>query len=253
MECPKAAVFDLDDTLAKSLEAPAPEMTARLRTLLERMPVAIITGRAFTLVEPGFLPALAASPHMDRFYLLPEAGAECLQRRDDAWQPLYTHAMSDDDAARIRATIDDSLRETGAYEGLPVFGERYIRKHTMYTLMALGIDVKGEMKYSWDPGNARRKKLWRALSDALPEFDVVMGGATAIDITPRGINKAYGIRWLAEHLALKPSDMLYVGDALFEGGNDEAVIPTGIQTRSTSGPEETARIIGELLEACGVQ
>jgi hypothetical protein len=41
--------------------------------------------------------------------------------------------------------------------------------------------------------------------------------------------------------------MLYIGDALFPGGNDEVVKETGIETRQTSGPEETARIIRELL------
>jgi hypothetical protein len=42
--------------------------------------------------------------------------------------------------------------------------------------------------------------------------------------------------------------MLFVGDALYPGGNDEVVISTGAQTRSTSGPPETNKIIEELLK-----
>ena len=48
------------------------------------------------------------------------------------------------------------------------------------------------------------------------------------------------------------SEMLYVGDALYEGGNDYVVVPTGIRTMQTKGPSDTARIIDELLEACSV-
>ena len=41
--------------------------------------------------------------------------------------------------------------------------------------------------------------------------------------------------------------MLYLGDALYAGGNDSVVIPTGIQTRQVNGPDDTAGIIDELL------
>ena len=77
-----------------------------------------------------------------------------------------------------------------------------------------------------------------------------MGGMTTVDITHKGINKAYGVRWLSEKLGIPAGEMLYVGDALFEGGNDIVVIPTGIQTRSVSGPPETLAVIEELLKAC---
>ena len=40
--------------------------------------------------------------------------------------------------------------------------------------------------------------------------------------------------------------MLYVGDALFHGGNDSVVIPTGIPTRPVQDPDGTAAIIDEL-------
>ena len=41
--------------------------------------------------------------------------------------------------------------------------------------------------------------------------------------------------------------MLYVGDALEEGGNDSVVIPTGVKTQEVFGPEETAKVIEEIL------
>jgi hypothetical protein len=41
--------------------------------------------------------------------------------------------------------------------------------------------------------------------------------------------------------------MLYVGDALFPGGNDEIVKETGIPTQQVSGPAETKEIIEKVL------
>jgi len=81
----------------------------------------------------------------------------------------------------------------------------------------------------------------------VPDVEVRIGGMTTIDITKKGISKAYGVTWLSKHLDIPTSKMLYIGDALYPGGNDEVVIPTGIQTRSTSGPAETEKILEELV------
>ena len=66
----------------------------------------------------------------------------------------------------------------------------------------------------------------------------------------KGVNKSIGVLWLSKHLDIPAADMLYVGDAFYEGGNDAAVIPTGVQTRDTSGPAETLTIIDDLLTSC---
>src|SRR3989344_11019 len=49
---------------------------------------------------------------------------------------------------------------------------------------------------------------------------------------------------------VEKKDMLFIGDALYEGGNDAAVIPTGIQTRQVSGPEETIIVLKKLNTRC---
>ena len=41
--------------------------------------------------------------------------------------------------------------------------------------------------------------------------------------------------------------MLYVGDALMEGGNDAVVIETGVHTHQVFGPDETVALIKEIL------
>jgi hypothetical protein len=42
--------------------------------------------------------------------------------------------------------------------------------------------------------------------------------------------------------------MLFIGDAIFPGGNDYAVKETGVKCTETSGPAHTLKIIEEILD-----
>lgn len=247
MERPRAALFDLDETLAESFKPPQPEMIVRLKKLLDVVPVAVITGRTFSWIEPDFLPRMIDSPHIDRFYVFPESSTQCFQWTGSFWNELYAFAMDEAQRARIKTAIEESVEETGALAGLPEFGPRFLNKTAMVSFACLGYQVPADMRYTWDPGNERRKLLQAAVSKRLPDLEVSLGGATTLDVTQKGQNKTRGVAWLSEHLHISPQEMFYVGDALYEGGNDHVVIATGIRTRQTSGPEETASILDELI------
>jgi hypothetical protein len=73
--------------------------------------------------------------------------------------------------------------------------------------------------------------------------DILINGSSSIDILPKGFNKAVGLTRLLEKLGLGKKDMLFVGDALFPGGNDYSVLEAGIKTIAVGGPEEAASII----------
>jgi len=75
-----------------------------------------------------------------------------------------------------------------------------------------------------------------------------MPGVTSIDITRKGIDKGYGIVQIEKHLHVKVSEMVFVGDALYEGGNDHPVIRTGIDTLAVTGPEDTKKLLKEWLK-----
>ena len=249
--CPKAIFVDLDEQLVARFESPSPEMVDKLLAVLDRMPTSIITGRDFPWMARDFLPQIARSPHIDRFYVFPEGAAQCLQYQHGEWREIYTEHLTDEERQKICTAIEKAVQESAVLEGLPRFGEQLVQKKAMVAFAALGMQVPPDLKYSWDPGNVRRAKLHGAITALLPDYDVVMGGATSVDVTKKGINKAGGVRWLAEHLSIAPPDMLYIGDALFPGGNDYVVIQTGITTRSTGSPAETLKIIDEVLEVCG--
>ena len=81
------------------------------------------------------------------------------------------------------------------------------------------------------------------LARLIPEFSVRLGGTTSIDITRPGIDKAYGIAKLEEILGIKRDEMLFVGDAVFPGGNDYPVKEVGVLSIQVRDQNETKRII----------
>jgi HAD superfamily hydrolase (TIGR01484 family) len=117
------------------------------------------------------------------------------------------------------------------------------------TLSALGQEAPLAEKEAWDPDYAKRTWIKAVLDTLLPDFSVRIGGATSIDVTKPGIDKAYGIRKLRDRLGISLEDMLYVGDALFAGGNDHPALEAGVACIAVRGPEDTKLVI-ETLVAC---
>jgi hypothetical protein len=99
------------------------------------------------------------------------------------------------------------------------------------------------------PDYAKRKKIKAILDAYIPEFSVRLGGSTSIDITKPGIDKAYGIGKLRDLLHISLKEMIYIGDALFPGGNDYPVEEAGVDSIPVKGPDETKRVIQAII-AC---
>ena len=83
----------------------------------------------------------------------------------------------------------------------------------------------------------------------IPKFSIQLGGATSIDVTRPGIDKAYGVRKLHETLGIAIADMIFVGDAIFPGGNDYPAKQAGAESIRVRDPHETKRVI-EAICAC---
>ena len=81
-----------------------------------------------------------------------------------------------------------------------------------------------------------------------------LGGTTSVDVTKPGIDKAYGIRKLRDTLGIAIQEMIFIGDALFPGGNDYPAEQAGVESIRVRDPNESKRVI-EAIVAClgGVQ
>lgn len=245
---PKLVVFDLDGTLAESKQRVTAEMGNLLGELIKKMPVAIMSGAAFHQFENQVLPALPADTKLENLYLFPTNSAQCYRHNAD-WEIIYDESFTSLERERILHALTETMEETGL--GPPpqqLWGERIEDRGGQISFSALGQKAPPEEKKKWNQEhNGQRITLWQTLVPKLPDFSVAMGGLTTVDITRKGVTKAYGIGQLAGLTGISVSEMLYVGDALREGGNDSVVIPTGVRTQEVFGPAETAKIISTIV------
>jgi|SRR3989344_5444319 len=245
---PKLVAFDLDGTLAVTKQRMSADMGELLSQLLKKMSVAVMSGAGFPQFERQFFPAFPADADFTNLYLFPDNAAQCFVYRNGAWKPQYDNAFTSTEKEHILKALDEALKETGLYEvPVRVWGERIEDRGAEIVFSGLGQEAPPEEKRCWDPDHVKKRALRDALAKRLPEFSEGANGSTSVDITRKGITKAYGIRRLAELSGIAIAEMLYVGDALDEGGNDAVVKETGVQTRAVFGPEETAGLINTFL------
>jgi phosphomannomutase len=240
-------VFDLDGTLAKSKSALDAETSGLLSALLGIVEVAVISGGAWAQFEAQVLSYLPSGEHLSKLSLLPTCGTQFFAY-DGAWKKLYSEELSADERTKIVDALKHALEASG-FTASRVWGDVIEDRGSQITLSALGQQAPLGAKASWDPDFAKRKKMKVALDAVLPEFSVRLGGTTSIDVTRLGIDKAFGLRKLRDVLDIPLREMLFVGDALFVGGNDHPAIEAGVTSIQVRDPDETKRVI-ETLVAC---
>lgn len=250
MTTPKAIVFDLDGTLAESKQRMSADMGEAVSDLLKKIPVAVMSGAGFPQFEKQFFPALPLGVKLDNLYIFPDNAAQCFVHRGGAWHAQYDNAFSTMEREKILKALNEALKETGMAEvPVRVWGERIEDRGAEIVFSALGQEAPPEAKKQWAAAHSEdRKALRDALARRLPEFSEGTNGSTSIDITRKGIDKAYGVRRFSELTQISVAEMVYVGDALEEGGNDSVVKQTGIHTHEVFGPEETAAFIREVVD-----
>ena len=243
----KLIVFDLDGTLAESKSPIDTEMAALLRDLLGVVKVAVISGGNWPQFEQQLISGLPRDADLKNLSLLPTCGTK-FYRFDLGWKQLY----SEDFTAQEKAAAVRALRRTVESSGFGVqriWGEQIEDRGSQLTFSALGQQAPLEAKKSWDVDFSKRKSMKAALDKLLPGFSIRVGGTTSVDITRLGIDKAYGIRKLRDVLGVSIGEMIFIGDALFPGGNDYPAKEAGVVTIQVRGPNETKRLI-EAIIAC---
>ncbi len=246
----KLIIFDLDGTLAESKQPLTARMAEQVARLLAQTHVAVISGGALSQFLKQVVSQLPVETNLANLYLLPTSGATLYEFKNDTWTKVYEERLSEKDKDIIEAAMTNAAKETRLINFKdPSWGERIEYRGGEVTLSVLGQQAPLKLKKAWDPDHAKRHALRDAIAELLPRYSVSIGGATSIDVTKKGIDKAYGIHQLCERLGIPEADALYVGDELESGGNDEAVYKTNVQTKAVATVSETERLIGSLLTA----
>jgi phosphomannomutase len=239
--------FDLDDTLAPSKSSLDPRMAALLAGLLEVVEVCVISGGQFGQFESQLIRGLPASaaPLFGRLHLLPTCGTQ-YYRYEDGWQQQYAENLTTEQKRAALSALETNAKRLGLWES-ETWGPILEDRGSQITFSALGQEAPVAAKRAWDPTGARKESLRAATAPLLPDLEVRSGGSTSIDITRQGIDKAYGMRKLADLTGISLDKMVFVGDRLDEGGNDYPVKAMGMRTHAVTGWPETADFIAEFI------
>jgi HAD superfamily hydrolase (TIGR01484 family) len=243
----KLIVFDLDGTLAESKSSLDVDMATLLRSLLKVAQVAVISGGSWRQFETQLLSNLDDRDLLRKLSLLPTCGTQ-FYRYTHSWELLYSEDLGGDEKDKIVRSLHQAV-ELAKLPAAQSWGDLIEDRGSQITFSALGQQAPIAAKQAWDPGFVKRKKLKSVLDRLIPEFSVRLGGTTSVDITKPGIDKAYGIGKLRDTLSITISEMIFVGDALFPGGNDYPAKETGVASIQVRDPHETKRVIESIL-AC---
>jgi len=263
-------IFDLDGTLAPSKAPMDSEMSSLLAKLLEKRKVAVISGGSYAQFQKQFLASLdCPAGLLKNLYLFPTCSTSFYRYKTQGtgpgarsaglrargggaestgeWERVYQEALSEEEKKKILVAFLKTFQELGYSSPKKTYGQVLEDRETQITFSALGQEAPLPEKEEWDPKQEKRLALKKVLDKHLPEFEVRIGGTTSIDVTRKGIDKSYGIKQIEKHLGISKKEMLFVGDALFPGGNDYPVKEAGVQCISVQGVEDCKKVIKKLL------
>ncbi len=238
--------FDLDGTLAESKQAIKEDMGEALADLLTVAHVAVISGGDWPQFDKQVASRLPERADRSKLWLMPTTGTKLYTYRNGKWGTVYAELFSDEQKQKILTAFDESLEATG-FVPEQTWGERIEDRGSQITFSALGQEAPIHAKEVWDPDFTKRKVIQADLKKRLPGLSINMGGATSIDITQEGVDKAYGLKRLRDESGIPLDAMMFVGDAIFPGGNDYPAKELGLDTVRVRDPQDTLGVIATVV------
>ena len=240
--------FDLDGTLAESKQPLKDSMGEALADLLAVANVAVISGGDWLQFRKQVASRLPPRADLSKLWLMPTTGTKLYTHKNTEWQAVYAELFSEEERKKILQAFDAALEATG-FKPEKTWGERIEDRGSQITFSALGQEAPISEKEVWDPDFAKRKVIQADLRKRLPDLSINMGRATSIDITQKGVDKAYGLKKLRDASGIPLEQMMFIGDAIFPGGNDYPAKELGLKTVRVKDPDGTLAAIGGIV-AC---
>lgn len=251
----KLVVFDLDGTLAESKTPVDSEMVELIEQLLKTKKMAVVGGGKYEIFKWQLVSHLKFPKNLLKNLALFPTSSNAYYKYDSGWKKVYSLNITTQEKKQIRNAFEETYKEMGYKHPKKVYGDILEDRKSQMSWSPLGQDIvtvlgkKGlKLKEDWKKNYDHiRTKIANSVAKKLPNLEVRVGGITTIDVTKKGIDKAYGINQMEKYLKIKIKDMLYVGDAIFPGGNDYAAVRTGIDYIKIETPEDTKKIIRHVL------
>ena len=250
-------IFDLDGTLTPSKSPMDLDMAELFVKLLAVKKVAVISGAQMSQFRIQLLnPLKGHKAKFENLFLFPETSTQFFRYRKGKWREVYAHKLSSLEVKKIRAAFKKAFDEIHYIQPKKLYGPVIQNRGSEVAFSALGqniVSILGgqgvRLKSKWKKEHSDLKmKIARHVAKQLPHLEVHAAGYTSIDVTRKGIDKAYGVRQIHKQLGVPIKKMVFVGDAIFPGGNDYEAIKSGIDYIKVKGPAETKNLIKDLIK-----
>lgn len=225
--------FDLDGTITRSRSPIEDSMRKTLATIMRRGGNVVIVSGA--RVAQG----QAQTKNLPCFYL-GQNGNHAFDGKtlNDIWKRELSPQQKKEVFSHIKAIPRDwqVIDETDLIED----------RGSQVSYSLLGHHEEVAKKEAFDPDFKKRRALLEEYPFESKTVEVKIGGTTCLDYFERGKNKGYNVTELIRLMNWEKDECIYLGDALFPGGNDETVIGI-IETMPVKNPTETINFLKKQL------
>jgi phosphomannomutase len=223
--------FDMDGTVTPSRSKIDPKM----KELLSSLPatVAVISGShndqmdfqvdGLRVIRMGQNGNHVIHPEQGELWfdvLTPQEKEEIMEHVNTVW-PACDQNVPD---------LEDIIEDRGSQISMSLYGHH----------------ADPAVKKAFDGDFKKRIALLERFPFNSENVEVKLGGSTCLDYFRKGKNKGHNIDRLITHMGWNKAECLFMGDALFPGGNDETVVGV-IETVSVTDPEDTYRKLQEMF------
>lgn len=240
---PKHFFFDLDNTLTPSKALILERHLPIFLQLCEKADVIVVSGHGDVDIRKHLLPQTEGTYHI--------MGQNGNRAETKDGKLLWNRSLSQERKDAIHAFISKAK----AHLNLTVKDENDTveDRDSQIAYSLIGHHEDSEKKKAFDPRHEIRIKLLSDLAVEVAKLhdagvEVRSGGTTVLDFFELGKNKGYNVSQFIAAMNWSTADCLYLGDALFPGGNDETVIGI-IPTHAVDGPDETFAFISDQLSS----
>lgn len=202
-----AYFFDMDQTLTRSKTEIEGEHFKLLTALSYKAPVVIVSGAVLVQMAKQII-------SRDVYYLA-QNGNHAI---DPSGEELWRLELTSHEIDRINAHIKQ-IAKAGHFK---VDDETVQYRGCQVSFSLVGHDADLELKEAFDPSRAKRKSFLQKFPFEDKDLTVRIGGTTCLDYTRKDGTKGENVKRLINDMCFE--NPVYLGDALFPGGNDESVV-----------------------------
>ncbi len=185
----KLYIFDLDNTLTESRMPIDTDTSALICRLLEKSYVAAISGESFSEFQTQLISRLSCGDKFEKLFILPTSGGELWDFKGGEWSKVHSEIIPAAAREKIIAAISIIAKIPKGRES-----DFIEDRGGQVTYSALGLYAPMKKKSAYDPDESKRRDFIRKIAARFPEFSFHIGGKTSVDVTKKGVDKAFGVR-----------------------------------------------------------